>query len=466
MTSNKSVLIASKLALREQPQINRFVLNRVFLRLGSVIFNRQMSQQSVGERFKLPVRLQGSKKSMWNEYIELAIKHRPLNLGQGFCDYPVPKYVTDALISAAASTNPLLQQYTRGFGHIRLVQAIGKLYSNIVNRPIDFQNEVLITCGASEAIYSAIQGHVDVGDEVIIVEPFFDCYEPMVKMAGGVPRFIPLKPRNSTVTSTADWMLDTGELEKIFNSKTKMFILNNPNNPLGKVFTANELKKIAELCVKYNVLCLADEVYEWITYDGNEFVRMCTLDGMYERTITIGSAGKTFSATGWKIGWAIAPANLLSNLQMVHQNSVYTCSTPTQEALAIAFETELSRLGSTESYFKSLSQELQMKRNFMAEFLTNVGMKVTIPEGCYFLMADWSPLADKCDLASESDAYRDYRFTKWMIKNLGLQGIPPSTFYSIDHKHLGENYVRYCFFKDDDYLQKCADLLLKWKKTF
>lgn len=167
----------------------------------------------------------------------------------------------------------------------------------------------------------------------------------MVKMAGGIPRFIPLKPKNNSVTTTADWMLDVDELETIFSNKTKMFILNNPNNPLGKVFTMNELKKIAELCIKYNVLCLEDEVYEWIAYDGNEMIRMCTLDGMWERTITVGSAGKTFSTTGWKIGWSFGSADLITNLQVVHQNSVYTCATPTQEALAIAFETELLRLG-------------------------------------------------------------------------------------------------------------------------
>lgn len=289
----------------------------------TIISSRNMSQ-SVDQKFHLPGRLQGSAKSVWNEYIQLAMQYKPLNLGQGFCDYPVPSYITEALAATAKSDNSLLHQYTRGFGHLRLVQAIGKLYSKLVQRPIDPQNEVLITSGAYEALYSAIQGHVDVGDEVIIVEPFFDCYEPMVKMAGGIPRFIPLKPTHNTVTSSADWVLDVDELEKTFNNKTKMFILNNPNNPLGKVFTASELKKIAELCIKYNVLCLSDEVYEWMTYDSNAFIRMCTLDGMWERTITVGSAGKTFSVTGWKIGWAYAPANLIVNMQMVHQNSVYT----------------------------------------------------------------------------------------------------------------------------------------------
>lgn len=349
---------------------------------------------------------------------------------------------------------------------MRLVQAISKLYSKLVDRPIDVLNEVLISPGAYQSLHSAIQGHVEVGDEVIIVEPFFDCYESMVRAAGGTPRFIPLKPKSTSVTSSGDWVLDPDVLESMFNNKTKMFILNNPNNPLGKVFKAAELNKIAELCIKHNVLCLSDEVYEWIVYDGNEMIRMCTVDGMWERTITVGSAGKTFSTTGWKIGWAYGPANLIANLQIAHHNAVYTCSTPTQEALGIAFETELNRFGTDECYFHSLPKELQEKRNFLVGALTDVGMNVMIPEGCYFIVADWTPLADKCDLDSESDPLRDYRFTKWMTKTWGVQGIPPSTFYTKSHQYLGENYVRYCFFKDNELLRKCANVLQEWKKTF
>lgn len=213
------------------------------------------------------------------------------------------------------------------------MNAIAALYTQLVERQIDPLNEVLVTTGAYEALYASIQGHIDEGDEVIIIEPFFDCYEPMVKMAGGVPRFIPLrcqKPNDGTPVSSADWVLDDAELESLFNAKTKMIILNTPNNPLGKVFKREELTKIADLCKKHNVLCLSDEVYEWMVYDKNEHIRICTLPDMWERTITIGSAGKTFSVTGWKIGWAYGPANLLVNLQMVHQNSVYTNATPIQ----------------------------------------------------------------------------------------------------------------------------------------
>lgn len=426
-----------------------------------------MSSQCAADKFQLPKRFQGSQQSVWVEYIQLAAEYKPLNLGQGFTDYPVPAYITEALAKTTVNAQqPLLNQYTRGFGHPRLVQALANLYSTLIGRTINANSEVLVTCGAYEALYAVIQGHVDIGDEVIIVEPFFDCYEPMVNMAGGVPRYIPLVlcPDSSASTvSSADWKLDFDKLESMFSERTKMFILNTPNNPIGKVFTQTELEKIAELCRRWNVLCVSDEVYEWLVYDDAKHIRMCTLPGMWDRTITIGSAGKTFSVTGWKIGWAYGPANLMTNLQMIHQNSVYTVATPIQEALAIAFETELPRLGTADCYFNALPAELRAKRDFMVTALNAAGMKATVPEGGFFVVADWSGLAAKVDLASETDARRDYRFTKWMTKKLGLQGIPPSAFYSEPNKHLGEDFVRYCFFKKDENLQKAADILQKLK---
>ncbi|KAL7730166.1 hypothetical protein ACLKA6_009429 [Drosophila palustris] len=416
------------------------------------------------EKFDLPKRLQGSAPSVWNEYIALAMQYKPLNLGQGFPDDAAPEYVTNALADIAKDANPLLHQYTRGNGHVRLVQALSKLYSGLVGRDVNPLNEILVTSGAYEALYSTIMGHVDNGDEVIIIEPFFDCYEPMVKMANGVPRFIPLKlSEKEGPISSADWVLDVAELEKMFNEKTKVIILNTPHNPTGKVFNRKELEVIADLCRKWNVLCVSDEVYEWLVFDGVEHVRICTLPGMWDRTITIGSAGKTFSVTGWKIGWAYGPHQLIRNLQMVHQNSVYTCPTPIQESVARSFEVELARLGNPESYFLSLPHELKPKRDFMAKFLSEAGMRPTIPEGGYFMLADWTPLAAKLNLESEPDKYRDYKFTKWMTKNMGLQGIPPSAFYSEPNKHLGEDFVRYCFIKKQENLNKAAELLKSWK---
>lgn len=416
-------------------------------------------------KFGIPSRYVGNEKSVWVEYIQLALEHKPLNLGQGFPDYPPPSHVIKALEKVADSNDPIVHQYTRGFGHPRLITALANLYSKMIGREINPQSEVLVTSGAYEALYATICGHIDVGDEAIIIEPFFDCYEPMIRGAGGICRYIALKPQQPTTgpITSADWVLDYTELASLFNSKTKMIIINTPHNPLGKVFTHNELKTVADLCKKWNVLCVSDEVYEWMVFKPNKHIRIATLPDMWERTITIGSAGKTFSVTGWKTGWAYGPANLMRNLQIVHQNCVYTCTTPIQEAIAISFEKELTRIGEPDSIFLSIVDELLPKRDYMVKFLTEVGMKPTIPEGGYFLVADWTPLADLVDLSSEKDFFKDYKFTKWMTKNVGIQGIPPSAFYGQEHKHLAENYVRYCFIKKDENLRKAEEILKQWK---
>ncbi|KAE8742516.1 hypothetical protein FOCC_FOCC011926 [Frankliniella occidentalis] len=432
----------------------------------SGIQRRLLASMSSANKFDLPDRYRGSEKSVWVEYIQLAQETQPLNLGQGFPDFAAPEHVTKALAEVCTGENVLMNQYTRGFGHLRLVKALSQLYSKLIGRTINPATEVLVTAGAYEALFSTIMGHTGPGDEVIIIEPFFDCYEPMVRAAGGIPKFIPLKlvkPSGSGPVSSGDWKLDVDELSSMFNSKTKSIILNTPHNPIGKVFTQEELTVIADLCKKWNVLCISDEVYEWLVYKPYKHIRIATLPGMWDRTITIGSAGKTFSVTGWKTGWAYGPANLLKNVMTVHQNCVYTCTTPVQEAVARGFELEMSRMDSPECYFYSLAEELLPKRELMAKFLSDVGMVPTIPEGGYFMIADWSPLANKVDLSQEVDKYRDYKFTKWMSKNIKLQGIPPSAFYSEPNKPLIEDYVRYCFIKKDENLHKAAEILQKWK---
>ena len=350
-------------------------------------------------------------------------------------------------------------------GHPRLITAIANLYTKLLKLDSDINTlkEVLVTDGAYEALFCAIMGNVNEGDEVIIIEPYFDCYEPMVRLAGGTPRFISLAPASGKSSSSADWVLNPHELESLFNSKTKAIIFNNPNNPLGKVFKKHEIEMIANLCKKHNVLVISDDVYEHMVFDGSEMLRVATFPDMWERTITIGSAGKTFSVTGWKLGWAVGPAYLLRNCQVAHQNCVYACPTPVQEAVARAFELELQRLESPNCYFKSISVDLQKKRDYIAKILKEAGMEPVIPEGGYFILADWSKLADKIDLRSETDAQKDFRFAKWLSKTKKLQGIPPSAFFSKDHKHIGEPYIRFCFIKNDTSLAKAEDILQKWK---
>jgi len=308
---------------------------------------------------------------------------------------------------------------------------------------------------------------VNPGDEVVIIEPYFDCYEPLVLLAGGTPKFIALKPTSTTDETSASWKLDMKELEQLFNLKTKAIILNTPNNPLGKVFSREELQDIANLCIKHDVLCISDEVYEWLVYPGNgrEHVRIASLDGMWERTITIGSAGKTFSLTGWKLGWSYGPKHLIRNLQVSHQNTVYTCQTPGQEALAVALEREVERLGTPDSFFAKMVKDLETRRDLLVKAVKDAGMIPIQPEGGYFLMANYRPMESKADLSNEKDPNADYRFVKWLAKSFGILGIPPSAFYSEQHKSIGEDYIRFCFYKKDETLNKAVEILDALKKS-
>ncbi|XP_072014497.1 kynurenine aminotransferase-like isoform X2 [Amphiura filiformis] len=405
-------------------------------------------------------RISGMGPSVWVEFTKLASDTKAINLGQGFPDFAAPEHVVKGLSDVLQSSNPLTHQYTRGFGHPRLVNAIAALYSKHMSHEINPMNEVLVSVGAYGSLFYIFMGLVSPGDEVIIIEPFFDCYEPMTRMAGGTPRFIALKPKNENVTSTKDFVLDPEELAGMFNEKTKAIIVNNPNNPLGKVFNREELEMIANLCKKHNVLCVSDEVYEYMVYEGQKQIRMATLPDMWERTITVCSAGKIFSVTGWKLGWAIAPNHLLNSLMLVHQNCVYTCSTVLQEAVAVSLEKEMALLGKPECYLTSLAEELNGKRDKMADLLRDINLTPIIPDGGYFIMTDISHL--DVDVEKYGEGRKDFKFVRWMTKELGVATIPCSAFYGEEHKALGERYIRFCFIKENSTMEKAAERLKKW----
>ncbi|XP_065576805.1 kynurenine aminotransferase-like [Artemia franciscana] len=443
--------------------LRRFTKLLQFNQCQRILSCASLSSSSMSEgKFKLADKYKGLETNVWVEFIQLALEQKPLNLGQGFPDFAAPDHVTKSLADVATGENLLMNQYTRGYGHPRLVQALASFYGKLVGRSLDPYKNILVGAGAYEALFCGIMSTVNGGDEVIIIEPFFDCYEPMVRLAGGTPVFIPLKPKGDESTSE-NWVLDEEELRSKFTSKTKAIIINTPHNPLGKIFNRAELQVIADLCIQHDVLCMSDEVYEWLVYAPNEHVRIATLPGMWERTITVGSAGKTFSVTGWKLGWAYGPENLIKNLGIAHQNCVYTCSTPLQEACARGFELEMSRFGTPDCYFQSLAAELLPKRDYMAKFLSENGMKPVVPQGGYFMVANWTELEKYSDLSQEPDPLKDYKFVKWLSKTKKLQGIPPSAFYSKEHKRLGENYIRFCFIKQDSNLKKADEILTKWK---
>uniref|UniRef100_A0A8C8ZAS5 Kynurenine--oxoglutarate transaminase 3 n=1 Tax=Prolemur simus TaxID=1328070 RepID=A0A8C8ZAS5_PROSS len=413
-------------------------------------------------KFTNAKRIEGLDSNVWIEFTKLAADPSVVNLGQGLPDISPPIYVKEKLSKIAAIDS--LNQYTRGFGHPSLVKALSCLYGKLYQNQIDPNKEILVTVGAYGSLFSAIQALIDKGDEVIIIVPFYDCYEPMVRMAGATPVFIPLrssKPVDGKRWSSSDWTLDPHELESKFNSRTKAIILNTPHNPLGKVYTKEELQIIADLCIKYDTLCISDEVYEWLVYSGNKHFKIATFPGMWERTITIGSAGKTFSVTGWKIGWSIGPNHLIKHLQTIQQNTIYTCATPLQEALAQAFWIDIKRMDDPECYFNSLPKELEVKRDRMVCLLESVGLKAIVPDGGYFIIADVSLLdADLSDM-KDNEPY-DYKFVKWMTKNKKLSAIPVSAFCNSETKLQFEKFVRFCFIKKDSTLDAAEEIIRAW----
>ncbi|XP_063000555.1 kynurenine--oxoglutarate transaminase 1 isoform X2 [Elgaria multicarinata webbii] len=412
-------------------------------------------------------RLEGLDKNIWVEFASLAATYKAVNLGQGFPNFPPPDFVREALVEVVGGNDTSIHQYTQAFGHPRLVAILARFFGKLFGRDLNPRTNVLVTVGAYEALFCCFQAFVDEGDEVIIIEPFFDCYELMVKMAGGIPVFIPLRvnaDKSGKLSSSRDWQLDLAELEAKFTQRTKAIVLNSPNNPLGKVFSKVEMEAIAAVCVKHDVVCFSDEVYEWLVYDGNEHVRIGSLPGMWDRTVTIGSAGKSFSATGWKVGWALGPDHLLKHLRTVHQNSVYHCGTAPQEAVARVLEKEFERFGTPQSYFFQLPQQLQRKRDFLIQSLEAVGMKPIVPEGSYFLTADLSTFKVELPGLPDSEEPYDSRFAKWMIKNKGLAAIPVSAFYSPPQKKNFDHFIRFCFAKEDSTLKAAGDILQQWSQ--
>ncbi len=396
--------------------------------------------------FQPATRVRGFGTTVFAEFTALANEHQAVNLGQGFPNFGAPDFIKAAAQQAVAQE---LNQYARSQGHPRLVNALAHLYGPLLGRSLDPMTEIVVTAGATEAIFATVQALVEPGDEVILIEPFYDSYPAAVTMAGGKPVFVPLRPSGDG-RAAADWVLDMDELAAAFSPHTRLIILNTPHNPFGKLFTRDELTRIAALVQAHDAYVLADEVYEWIVYGQTEHVRMATLPGMWERTITLGSAGKTFSVTGWKIGWAIAPASLARAVFQAHQWMLFAVATPFQEAVAAAFEA-----ARTNGYFAWLSDMYRAKRDKLYDVLAQVGLNPVRPEGSYFIIFDTSGL----DVPIEAGRSRDDSVCRWFTRRVGVTAIPPSPFYSSQHQRLTDNLARFCFCKTDEMLDEAADRL-------
>lgn len=374
--------------------------------------------------------------TIFTEINVLAEQHRAVNLGQGKPDFDGPQSVINAAIESLKRSTA--NQYAPGPGHTGLRQGVANHAARFYNLDIDPMKGVIVTSGATEGVFSSIMGLVDAGDEVIIIEPFFDSYVPGVVMANAKPVYVAMHPPN--------WTFVEEELRAAFNEKTRAIILNTPHNPTGRVYTLAELQLIADLCIEYDVTVISDEVYEHLIFEGHQHIAIATLDGMFERTVTVGSAGKTFGMTGWKIGWVYGHPDLIAGVARAHQFVTFASNHPAQEAVSFAFT-----LGNT--YYEEYQELYSQKRDLVMQVIQSAGMSAIQPEGTYFVMGDFSQIFDGDDVA----------FCKYLIEEIGVATIPPSAFFSDAHKHLAQNHVRFTFCKSDETLKLAAEKMSKLK---
>lgn len=362
----------------------------------------------------------------------LAVEHGAINLGQGFPEGLEPPALLQAAARAVLEGS---QQYPSMMGTQALRQAVADHALRFYGLSVDPDREVMVTSGGTEALADCLFGLIEPGDEVVVIEPLYDSYLPIIRRAGGVARLVRLDPPN--------WSLPRGAFEAAFNEKTKLLILNSPMNPTGKVFDESELSFIAQLLERFDAYCVCDEVYEHLVYDGRQHVPLITLPGMRERCLRIGSAGKTFSLTGWKVGYVTACPALLQPVAKAHQYITFTTPPNLQQAVA-------EGLASEDAYYKGLANGLQVRRDKLAKGLADIGLTVLPCYGSYFLTTDFRPLGFGGD---------DADFCKHITTHAGVAAVPVSVFYQAgDVRH----YARFCFAKKEEAIDEALARLTRY----
>ena len=369
--------------------------------------------------------------SVIREMTRLALQHKAVNLSQGFPDFPAPPEIKEAAIRAI---NEERNQYEITWGSKNLRCAISERLKALTQLTIDPETEVTVCCGSTESMIASLLATINPGDEVIVFEPFYENYGPDAILSGATRRFVKLRP--------PDWSFDANELRQAFNNHTKAIIINTPNNPTGKVFQRAELELIAQLCQHWNSLAITDEIYDHILYDGATHIRLMTLEGMRDRTITINSLSKTFSVTGWRVGYVVATPQLTSAIRKVHDFLTVGAASPLQEAGALA-------LRLSEEYYGSLRSKYTERRDLLLKILENAGFHCYKPKGAYYIMTDIRGFGFP----------NDVEFAQHLIKDLGVAAVPGSSFYRDSRD--GEQQVRFCFCKKDETLHEAGKRLQK-----
>ena len=369
--------------------------------------------------------------SVIREMTRLALQFGAVNLAQGFPDFSAAPEVKEAARQAIADD---INQYAITWGAKELRDAIARKFERTQGVRVDPEREITVCCGSTEAMMAAMMGIINPGDEVVIFEPHYENYGPDAILSGAAPRFVQLRP--------PDWSFDRDELTRAFGPKTKAIIVNTPNNPTGKIFSREELEFIRDLCVRWNAFAVTDEIYEHIIYDGAKHISMASLDGMRERTITINGMSKTYSVTGWRVGWAIAPPDASIPIRKVHDFLTVGAAAPLQHAGSIALELP-------PSYYQKLAANYVAKRDRMLGILTGAGFRCFKPGGAYYIMTDISGFNFPDDLS----------FSRYLVEKIGIAVVPGSSFY--DEPSMGARQVRFTFCKKDSTLDACAERLSK-----
>lgn len=364
--------------------------------------------------------------SVIREMTRLAVRHNAVNLAQGFPDFPAPQEVKDAACQAIQDD---INQYEITWGAPALRRAIADKYQRHYGITLDPDAEITVVCGSTEGMIASLLATIDPGDEIIIFEPWYENYGPDAWLSGATRRYVSLRP--------PDWSFDPDELRRAFTSKTRALILNSPNNPTGKVFSRAELEQIAALCIEHDVHCITDEIYEHIIYDGAEHVPMMTLPGMRERSILVNSMSKTWSVTGWRVGWVVAPPEATAAIRKVHDFLTVGAAAPLQRAGVAA-------LAVPDSYYTELASHYNRKRRVLLSILEQSGFVNNTPRGAYYVMSDISSLG----LGSDVDTCRH------LIETVGVAAVPGSSFFAADGG--GSHFIRFCFCKKDETLEEAG----------
>ncbi len=378
--------------------------------------------------------------SVIREMTRQANLYGAVNLSQGFPDFPAPEDIKRA---ACEAINADINQYAITWGAKRFRDAIAAKTKWSLGLDIDPDREIVVTCGSTEAMIATMLAVIDPGEEVIVFEPYYENYGPDTILSDAVMRYVTLYAPS---TDNSDWHFDPDELRAAFNEKTKAIVINTPHNPTGKVFTHEELRLIADLCIEYDALALTDEIYEHIWYSDParqiRHISIATLNGMRDRTVTINSLSKTYSVTGWRVGFAIAAPDLINGIRQVHDFLTVGAAAPLQEAGVYA-------LGLPQDYYDKLQRDYQKRRDYLLGALEEAGFKCFKPDGAYYIMTGIS------DFGFENDI----KFTEHMVRNVGVAVVPGSSFYR--RPELGAQQVRFCYCKRDETLESAAERLKK-----